>query len=91
MNLHLEGLIKDFLLPRNCILNLELMSRILYNTMTFQEWEVQTPATERMPNQDKYLFKMPEKQSLQIRQGAETFFKDFLLLDSSKNSMCSKK
>lgn len=43
INLHMEGLIKDFILPKYCTLNLQLMFQILYKTMTQQEWEVETP------------------------------------------------
>jgi hypothetical protein len=48
VKLHMEGLIKDFILPRNCVSNLQMMFQILYKTMTFQEWEVPTPASEKL-------------------------------------------
>jgi len=61
--MHIEGLIKDFILPKNCLQNLQLMSRILYTAMTFNEWEVPTPKSEQLSSKDEFLFKMNEKQA----------------------------
>ena len=47
-NLHIEGLTKEFYLGPYCKKNLQLTKDILYAIMTFQEWEVPTPASERM-------------------------------------------
>ena len=46
-NLHIEGLTKEFYLGAYCKKNLQLTMNILYSIMTFQEWEVPTPANER--------------------------------------------
>ena len=47
-NLHLEGLTKEFYLGAYCKKNLILTRQILFAIMTFQDWEVQTPASERL-------------------------------------------
>ena len=47
-NLHIEGLTKEFYLGAYCKKNLQLTSRILYSIMTFKEWEVPTPPSERI-------------------------------------------
>lgn len=88
--LHLEGLIKDFILPKHCILNLQLMNQILLKTMTWQEWEVATPQSERlpgMPAQD--LFTMPPDVSQSIRSKSRQFFRDLLFLNRDMNSVNS--
>lgn len=43
-----EGLVKEFYLTNCCRKNLQLASIIVKKTMTFQEWEVPTPAHERI-------------------------------------------
>ena len=75
VKLHMEGLIKDFNLSKNCTVNLMLMNQILFKTMTWQEWEVPTPQQERLPgipHQD--LFTMPQEVSQQIRSKSRQFF-----------------
>lgn len=42
-----EGFISEFYIQSNCKMNLELASHIMLRLMTFQEWEVQTPESER--------------------------------------------
>lgn len=60
VNLNMEGLIKDFIMPKNCTLNLQLMFQILNKTMTWQEWETPTPMSERIPgDKNPDLFTMP--------------------------------
>ncbi len=46
VNPHMEGLIKDFYLTLYCQKNLQLAQYIVFQIMTFQEWEVATPETE---------------------------------------------
>jgi len=45
-DLHLEGLTKEFYLSVYCKKNLQLVSLIVENIMTFQEWEVPTAALD---------------------------------------------
>jgi hypothetical protein len=59
----MEGLIKDFYLPRNCFENLRLMSKIMFSLLTRQEWEVETPASEKEHVLDDDLFRMSEKRT----------------------------
>ncbi len=47
-NLHIEGLTKEFYLGAYCKKNLQLTKDILYSIMTYREWEVPTPANERI-------------------------------------------
>ena len=63
VNLKMEGLIKDFNLPRNCFQNLKLMSKITFSLMTRQEWEVQTPEEERADYMEDDLFRFSEKRT----------------------------
>ena len=49
-NLHIEGLTKEFYLGAYCKKNLQLTKDILYSIMTFQEWEVPTPTSEKISN-----------------------------------------
>lgn len=48
VNLPLEGLVKDFYLSAWCQKNLQLTQHILYKIMTFEEWEVATPKSEKV-------------------------------------------
>lgn len=47
----MEGLVKEFFIPHNCKRNLHLASHIMLQTMTLQEWEVDTPDSERLPGE----------------------------------------
>ncbi len=86
-NLHIEGLTKEFYLGAYCKKNLQLTSKILYSIMTFQEWEVPTPAAERIqfgatpggPNMDLFSID-PEKKKKQ-RYHVEVYYRDLLQLD----------
>jgi len=60
-NLHIEGLTKEFYLGAYCKKNLSLTMSILYNIMTFSEWEVPTPANEKMSAQDNLFSMDPDK------------------------------
>ena len=53
VNLHIEGLTKEFYLGQYCRKNLLLTSDILHAIMTFQEWEVVTPDSERLSSSKK--------------------------------------
>lgn len=87
VNLNMEGLIKDFIMPKNCTLNLQLMFQILNKTMTWQDWEMPTPASEKIPgDKGPDLFTMPQDLKSMIRQKSRIFFKDLLFLDKDFNS-----
>jgi hypothetical protein len=49
--LNMEGLVKEFFIPHNCKRNLHLASHIMLQTITLQEWEVDTPDSERLPGE----------------------------------------
>jgi len=51
-NLHLEGLVKDFVLPKIALQNFQLVNHILYMSMTWQKWEVPTPESEQYNPQE---------------------------------------
>lgn len=58
-NLHLEGLVKDFVLPKIALQNFQLVNHILYMSMTWQKWEVPTPESEQYnPQECQNLFSM---------------------------------
>ena len=84
-NLHIEGLTKEFYLGAYCKKNLALTMNILYSIMTFQEWEVPTPAHERIFTKEN-LFSMDPEKKLKQRNHVETYYRDLLQLDAQKNA-----
>lgn len=54
---------------------------ILYNIMTYQEWEVPTPAHEKMSAQDN-LFSIDPEKKIKQRAHVETYYRDLLQLDA---------
>lgn len=44
----MEGFVNDFFLHPYCKRNLQLASHIMFQTMTFQDWELPTPESERI-------------------------------------------
>lgn len=83
----MEGLIKDFILPRSCLQNLKLMSKIIYSLLTFQEWEVQTPSQDKNSELDDDLFRFQPEMTASITKGSEEFFRDLLMLDGENDSV----
>jgi hypothetical protein len=72
----MEGLVKDFYLSYYCQRNLQLIHHIIYQTITFQEWEVTTPETEKSPADKNKpdLFSMPKLIKEEALQGAKSFY-----------------
>ena len=60
-NLHIEGLTKEFYLGAYCKKNLQLTMNILYSIMTYEEWEVPTPANERIFSKENLFSMDPDK------------------------------
>lgn len=85
VTLNMQGLIKEFILPNNCIQNLKLMYTILLKTMLWQDWEVQTPDFEKSSPYEPDLFVMTSEIA-KIKEKSKVFFRDLLLLDKDLNS-----
>ena len=80
-NLHIEGLTKEFYLGAYCKKNLQLTMNILYCIMTFTEWEVPTPANERVFSKEN-LFSMDREKKIKQRNHVEAYYRDLLQLDA---------
>lgn len=80
-NLHIEGLTKEFYLGPYCKKNLQLTKDILYSIMTFKEWEVETPVSERPLRVDKDyrdLFSMEPEKKRKQKQMVDAYYRDLL-------------
>ena len=76
-NLHIEGLTKEFYLGAYCKKNLQLTMNILYSIMTYEEWEVPTPANERIFSKEN-LFSMDPDKKLKQKNHVEAYYRDLL-------------
>ena len=76
-DLHLEGLTKEFYLGPYCKKNLLLAKQILFAIMTFQQWEVPTPQSERLPGETD-LFTMPSSKKAALRSQVKNYYRDLL-------------
>ena len=54
---------------------------ILYCIMTFTEWEVPTPANERVFSKEN-LFSMDREKKIKQRNHVEAYYRDLLQLDA---------
>lgn len=80
-NLHIEGLTKEFYLGAYCKKNLQLTKDILYSIMTFREWEVPTPASERPLKIDQHyrdLFSIEADKKKKQKQHVDAYYRDLL-------------
>ena len=88
-NLHLEGLTKEFYLGAYCKKNLSLTRDILFAIMTFQDWEVPTPVSERLldlkPNEPD-LFSMQAAQKQKMKVQVNNYYRDLLQLDANMDA-----
>jgi len=78
---NLEGFIPEFYISSVVKANLSLASHIMFNTMTFQEWELQTPDTDL-----KGLFTMNQQLKTDLQKESKVFFRGLLQLDSDFSS-----
>ena len=93
-NLHIEGLIKEFYLGAYCKKNLQLTKDILYSMMTFREWEVPTPANEKLTPEQAGgdpllcgdLFSLTPEKKAKHRQHIDDYYRELLQLDSDKTA-----
>ena len=85
----MEGLVKDFYLSSYCQNNLKLMKHISYQIMTFQEWQLKTPESEKTEANSKKpdLFSMPKENTAYYSSKADKFYKEFLHLGPDENSV----
>ena len=88
--LHLEGLTKEFYLGAYCKKNLNLVSHIVHKIMTFENWEVPTPANERAPNEPtgpgNDLFSIQPDKKIKNKEKVRGFYKDLLQIASNGQS-----
>ena len=88
-NLHIEGLTKEFYLGAYCRKNLQLTKDILMSIMTFKNWEVPTPKSERYATpgeEQRDLFTIASDKKKKQRIQVEAFYKDLLQLDYQKKA-----